>query len=166
MKSKKLLGAGLLALIVVLIFLSVPSSFGQTNDLPEKVQNANNAIEQAFNEILSAEKAGANVTDLLNRLTYAVGILANAENSYRTGYFDKAAIQADNVLLITQQITISAQAAKQNALISGQNALWSIIAFTVIGVVGFVLALFLFWRWFKRSYMNRLLKAKPEVSSQ
>jgi hypothetical protein len=144
MKSKKLLGAGLLALIAALIFLSVPSSFGQTNDLPEKMQNANNAVEQAYNEILSAEKAGANVTDLLNRLNYAVGILGNAESSYRTGYFNKAAAQADNVLLITQQITISAQTAKQNALISGQNAFWFIIAFTIIGVVGFILALFLF----------------------
>ena len=93
-------------------------------------------------------------------------ILAQAENSYRTGDFNTAVAQADSVLPIAQEVTTAAQNAKQTALVSGQNAFWSTIAFTVIGAFVFVLALFLVWRWFKRSYINSLSEAKPEVNSQ
>ncbi len=139
--------------------------FAQTDQTASKLQAANTAVEQAFNAVLDAEKAGANVTDLLVSLNNAAGILAQAENSYRTGDNNTAAAQADSVLPIAQEVTASAQDAKQTALVSGQNAFWFIIAFTVIAVFVFVLVLFLVWRWFNRSYIKNLYKAKPEVTS-
>jgi CHASE3 domain sensor protein len=92
--------------------------------------------------------------------------LAQAENSYRTGDSNTAAAQAETVLPIAQAVTTSAQEAKSTALVSSQNAFWSTIAFTVIGAFVFVLALFLVWRWFKRSYIKSLSEAKPGVNSQ
>ena len=141
-------------------------AFAQTYQTASKLQAANTAVEQAFNAVLDAEKAGANVTYLLAQLNDAEGILAQAENSYRTGDSNTAAIQADSVLPIAQEVTTAAQDAKQTALVSGQNAFWYTIAFTVIGAFVFVLVLFLVWRRFKRSYINSLSEAKPEVSSQ
>ena len=140
--------------------------FAQTDQTASKLQAANTAVEQAFNAVLDTEKAGANVTDLLAQLNNAAGILAQAENSYRTGDSNTAAAQADSVLPIAQEVTTSAQEAKQTALVSGQNAFWSTIAFTVIGAFVFVLVLFLVWRWVKRIYINNLSQAKPEVNSQ
>jgi hypothetical protein len=137
--------------------------FAQTDQTASKLQAANNAVEQAFNAVLDAEKAGANVTGLLAQLNDAAGILAQAENSYRTGDSNTAAVQADSVLPITQEVTTAAQEAKQTALVSGQNAFWFTIEFTVIGAFVFVLALFLVWRRFKRAYMKKLLALKPEV---
>ena len=131
--------------------------FAQTDQTASKLQAANTAIEQAFNAVLDAEKAGANVTGLLAQLNVAEGDLAQAENSYRTGDFNTAAAQADSVLPIAQEVTTAAQNAKQTAIVSGQNAFWSTIAFTVIGAFVFVLALFLVWRWFKRSYINKFI---------
>ena len=139
--------------------------FAQTDQTASKLQAANNAVEQAFNAVLDAEKAGANVTGLLAQLNDAAGILAQAENSYRTGDSNTAAAQADSVLPIAQEVTTSAQNAKQTALVSGQNAFWFTIEFTEIGAFVFVLALFLVWRWFKRSYIKSLSEAKPEVTS-
>jgi phosphotransferase system glucose/maltose/N-acetylglucosamine-specific IIC component len=140
--------------------------FAQTDQTASKLQAANTAVNQAFNAVLDAEKAGANVTGLLVQLNDADGILAQAENSYRTGDSNAAAAQADSVLPIAQEVTASAQDAKQTALVSGQNAFWSTITFTVIGAFAFVLALFLVWRRFKRSYIKSLSEAKPEVNSQ
>ena len=140
--------------------------FAQTDQTASKLQAANTAVEQAFNAVLDAEKAGANVTGLLAQLNVAAGILAQAENSYRTGDSNTAAAQADSVRPIAQEVTTAAQDAKQTALVSGQNAFWSTIAFTVIGAFVFVLALFLVWRWFKRRYIKSLSEAKPEVNSQ
>jgi hypothetical protein len=128
-----------------------------------KLQAANAAIDGAFNAVLGAEKAGANVTDLLAQLNIAGGDLAQAENSYRTGNFSAAAIQADSVLPIAQGITASAQNAKQTALVSAQNSFWFTIAFTGIGASLFVLVLFKVWNRLKRGYKKKLLGLKPEV---
>ena len=139
--------------------------FAQTDQAESKLQAANTAVGQAFNVVLDAEKAGANVTGLLSQLNVAEGDLAKAENSYRTGDSNTAAAQADNVLPIAQEVTTAAQNAKQTAIVNGQNTFWYTIAFTVIGAFVFVLALFLVWRRFKRRYINNLSQAKPEVNS-
>jgi hypothetical protein len=59
--------------------------FAQTDQTASKLQAANTAVEETFNAVLDAEKAGANVTGLLAQLNVAAGVLAQAENSFRTG---------------------------------------------------------------------------------
>jgi hypothetical protein len=140
--------------------------FAQTDQAGLKLQAANAAVEQTFKAVLDAEKAGANVNDLLDQLNYAAGVLAKADNSYRAGDFNKAAVQADNVLSIIQKVTDSAQNSKQTSLVSGQNSFWFITAFTIIGVFAFVLVLFLVWRRLKRIYTKSLSEAKLEVIGQ
>lgn len=141
--------------------------FAQTDQIDQttsKLQTANTALEQAFNAVLDAEKAGANVTGLLLQLNVAAGDLAQAENSYHAGNSNAAAVQADSVLPIAQEVTNSAQGAKQDAVASGQNAFWLTIAFTATGAFVLVLVLFLVWRRLKRGYMEKLFSLKPEVA--
>jgi hypothetical protein len=140
--------------------------FAQTDQTASKLQAANSAVEQAFNAILDAEKAGANVTGLLAQLNVAEGELAQAEISYRTGDSNTAAAQADSILPIAQQVTTSAQDAKQTALVLGKSNFWNTIALTLIDVFGCVLALFLVWLLFKRSYIKRSSGPKPGVNRQ
>ncbi len=137
----------------------------QASQADEKLSAASRAVEQAFNAVSEAEQTGANVTTLITQLNAAAKLLAEAENSYRNGDFN-AVDQVDNAIPIAQQVTASAIEAKQAALANSQNAFWFTIAFTVIGIAVFVLALFLSWRWFKRRYVNNLYTAKPEVTKQ
>jgi hypothetical protein len=137
--------------------------FAQSDQASLKLQAANIAVGQAFDAVLVAERAGANVTGLLTQLDFAGSVLARAENSYRSGDLDAAAVQADRVLPIAQAVTISAQGATQTASVSGTNSFWLTIAFTVIGGSVFVLALFLVWGRFKRGYLKKLFGSKPEV---
>jgi CHASE3 domain sensor protein len=146
-------------------FLVKDCVFAQADQTSSKLQTANTAVGQAFNAVLDAEKAGANVTDLLAQLNTAQGRLAQAKNSDRTGNTNTAATQADSALTIAQQVTNEAQDAKQNAIVSNQNTYYSLMTLTVIGAIVFVLALFLVWRRFKRSYIKNLSDAKPEVVS-
>jgi CHASE3 domain sensor protein len=160
----KLSSITLLALLVMCsCFFGVYPSIAQTDQAASKLQAANTAVNQAFNAVLDAETTGANVTDLLAQINTVYGILAQAENSYRTGDTIAASTQADSVLPIAQQVTLDAQNAKQNAIASNQNANMSTIALTVIGVFVFVLVLFLVWHKFKRTYIKSLSEAKPEV---
>ena len=156
----------LVLLMLSLCFLSFYPADAQTNQTASKLEAANTAVGQAFGAVLDAEEAGANVTDLMFRLNYAAGLLAQAENSYRTGNINQAFAQADNVLPNAQEITNDANEAKQAATISTQNAFWTTIALSVIGIVVFVLVLSLVWRRFKQYYIERLSEAKPEVVEQ
>jgi hypothetical protein len=139
--------------------------FAQTDQTASKLQAANIAVDVAFSAVWDAEKAGANVTGLLVQLNFAEGDLALSENSFRTGYSNIASAQADSAFTVAQEVTTAAQNAKQAALVSSQNAFWSTMAFTVIGAFVFVLVLFLVWHRFKRSYIESLSGAKPEVNS-
>jgi len=96
--------------------------FAQTDQTSSKLQAANTAVDEAFDAVLDAENAGANVTGILVQLNVAEGDLAQAENSYRTGDSNTAATQADNVIPIAQEVTTAAQEAKQIASVSSQNA--------------------------------------------
>ncbi len=167
MENRKLFAIALFFLLAFsTLLLDEHSISARTSQTDSKLRQANNAVEQAFTAAYDAEKAGANITDLLARLNEAARILARAENSYRTGDFNAASAQADSVVPIAQEVTASAMDAKQTALASSQNTFWFNIAFTVIGIVVFVLALFLSWRWFKRRCVKNLYKAKPEVANQ
>ena len=141
-------------------------AFAQTDQTASKLQAANTAVEQAFNAVLDAEKAGANVTSLLDQYNDAAYLLAQAENAYRTGDNHTAANDADAALPIAQQVTTAAQPAQESASTSAQTAFWTTVAFTVEAAIVFVLVLFLVWCRFKRSYINSLSEAKPEVNSQ
>ena len=159
----------IVALLIILAFsvglVSVPQAIAQTDQASLKLQAANDSVNRAFNAVLDAEKAGANVTDLLVQINTAQGILAQAENSYRTGNIKKAATQSDSVLPIAQQITTTAKNAKQDAIISIQNNFYWTIAFTVVSMLIFLEVLILFWLWFKRRYIKNLSEAKPELVS-
>ena len=158
---RKLLGVVLLATLTLSLFLlSVYPAAAQGDQTAANLQAANTAVDQAFNAVLAAEKAGANVTVLLVQLNTADGMLAQAENLYRTGDSSAAGSLAEHALTIAQEVTTSAQNAKQTATVSSQNDLWSTLAFTVIGAVVFVLVLFLVWRWFRRRYIKSLSEAK------
>jgi CHASE3 domain sensor protein len=162
---KRSIVALLIVLALSVCLLNVQQATAQTDQATSKLQSANDAVNQAFNAVLDAEKAGANVTDLLTKLNTAQGILAQADNSYRVGDNNTATTQAESVLPIAQQVTNEAQDAKQTAIVSERNGFWSTIALTVIGVFVFVLVLFLVWRRFRRNYIERLSEAKPELVS-
>ena len=164
MNSKKILSACLLAIVAALILSSATYSIAQTNDLSEKLQTANTSIEQAYDGILSAEEVGANVTGLLEQLNVATGLLAQAENSYRTGDAS-AANFADQAVPIAQQVKAQATILKNSAVSSKQNDLIFTVVFVVIGSELFILGLLFVWRRVKKRYVNEMLESKPEVAN-
>lgn len=143
--------------------LSGQNVFAQTDQTTSKLQEANKAVDQAFSAVLDAEKAGANVTGQLTQLNIAQEDLAQAENSYRTGDLSTVYVQADTALRLTNQVIVSAQNAKQTALVSSQNVFCQKIALIATVASIFVLVLSLVWRWFKSRYINNLSETKPEV---
>lgn len=164
-KPYKVLAATLLIFLAFGFYLhSQDYVFAQTDQAATQLLQANTALSQAYTSVSNAESAGANVTVLIDKLNQAANLLAQAENAYRIGDNNTAINDANAVLPITQQVALDAKAAKQSALTLAQSKLRTTIAITIIAGAMFLLALFLVWRWLKRSYIGHLHEAKPEVS--
>ncbi|MCW4009498.1 MAG: hypothetical protein NWF05_02620 [Candidatus Bathyarchaeota archaeon] len=166
MKSKPC-GSILLFLITVSLFLSFNSTMVSAQNsgtsLCSKLQEANTAVTTAFEVVLAAEKAGADVTSLLNQLNDATEILGQAETAYEAGNLTYAQNLGGQVVLIANQVLNSAYEVEQAASISFRNTLYVVVAATTICFAVFVTVLFVFWRRFKKNYTRNLADAKPEV---
>jgi hypothetical protein len=156
----------LTGLMLSLCFLCVYPAAAQTDQTAIELQSVNIAVGKAFNAVLDAEKAGANVTSLLNLINDANDQLAQAENAYRTGDITAASNKADEVLSIALQVTKAAQNTQQSTIDSTQTATISTLAFSVTGAVVSVIVLIVVWLLFKQRYINSLSDKKPEVIGQ
>jgi hypothetical protein len=130
-----------------------------------KIQAAKLAIEQAFNTVLDSERAGANVTDLVEQLNGASQNCAEARNEFINGNYLAAETAADNAAFTASQVNTAAQNIKQSALNSIITRNLFTIAITIFIIVALVLALFLLWKRIKKNYLHDLSNAKPEVNS-
>jgi len=157
----------LLALLALSVsVLGVDYVVAQTDQAGLKLQVANSAFEQAFNAFLDAERAGANVTILLDQLNVAADLLAQAEMAYRNVDSATVANKADSALSIVLEVKADAVSAENAALVAYQNAFWLTAALSAVGVAVFVFVLFSVWRLLKQRYVKNFLGAKPEVVSQ
>ena len=165
MASHKFLTVNLLIMLMLSFVISEMSfTIAKADDNTSKLQAANTAVEQAFNAVSSAEKTGSKVTGLIEQLNVATGLLAQAENSYRTGDSRAAANYVDQAVPIAQQVKAQATAVKTSAISSKQNTFVFTIVFVVIGSEIFILSLFFVWRLIKKRYINEILESKPEVA--
>lgn len=159
-------GVALLVILVLSFCICNVNVLGaQTDDTASKLQTANGAVEQAFNGVLSAESAGANVTDFLIQLNSAANLIDQAQNAYKTGDNNTANTDATDVILIAQEVTTAAQTAKESATVNSQNTFWRMLTYVTIGSFVFIFLMLLVWHWFKRRYISNLSQGKPEVTT-
>jgi predicted PurR-regulated permease PerM len=166
-KHRKLISTILTVLATVSLFLILAyPAYAQADDAQTKLQTADLKLKQAFDEILKAEEAGANVTSLLDQVNVAADLLAKAEIAYQTGDSNTVSANTASIMPIAQQVTTSAQTARETAISSAQTSLYTIVGLSVAGCFVFIASLFLVWQWLKRRYVGNLLEAKPEVTVQ
>ena len=156
MNKKNLITLTLLIIVPILISLNI-NSVNATNE-KEMLRTANSALNNAFINVLNAENAGANVTELMSRLNAAGTFLAEAENNYHSGNIANVTIQAENSRLIAEQVSIDALTLLEITLVASQNNYWSTLAFSVIGSVVFIVCLLFVWRRFKQTRSENCLK--------
>lgn len=153
--------------IILVLFLILVANFqivsAQANAEETSIQNANVAINQAFTNVLEAEKAGGNVTELLNRLNVAGQLLADVQNAFRSGSLTGVASKANSAKQIADQVNTEALKLKEASLTLTRNSFWFTLTFSIGGAIVFGLVMLLIWQRFRRSYLKKLLSMKPEV---
>jgi hypothetical protein len=125
------------------------------------IEAADASINQAFTNILAAEKAGGNVTQLLIKLNTAGTLLAEAENYYKAGYLINVTSVADNARLIANQVNSDALGLRNLSISQSQNNSLFTIVFSIMSTIAFIVVMFLIWRGYKRVSYRKLLNSKP-----
>jgi predicted PurR-regulated permease PerM len=127
------------------------------------IQSADDSINQAFTNVLAAEKAGADVTQLLTKLNAAGAFLAEANNAYQTGNLSNSTSAADDARLIANQVNSDAIGLRNSSVTQSQNNTFLTVIFSVGAAFIFVVLMLLVWRRFKRGFSWKLLASKPTV---
>jgi len=154
-------------LVAVLLSALVPSSLGLISSQDEAhtaVQLGEEAISSAFEAVLEAESAGANVSGLVQKLNEAVGFLSEARVLAASGGFDgEAAEFASRCVDVADRVRDEALALLASALAHRDFVFRLSVVGSVVGVSVFLSFMFLSWRWFKVYYRRKVLDLRPEA---
>jgi len=129
------------------------------------INQAEDVVASAYEAVLEAERAGANVSGLLARLNQAGEFLAGAWVAFRLGDFEEAARSASLCSEISESVKNEAGEMRVEAYGLRVKGFWLTMTGSLVGVVAVVFGSFVGWRVFKRRYYMRVSRMKPEVSS-
>ena len=150
-------------LLVITLTVSLQITPVKASNESASIEAANSSINQAFTNVLAAEKAGGNVTQLLTDLNSAGQLLAAAENAYRSENLTNVTSYSENATSIANQVNSGALSLLNASSNRSQNNFWLTLVFSIDGSFVLVVVLLLVWRRFKRNYLKNLLGLKPRV---
>lgn len=124
---------------------------------------AEEVLASAYEEVLEADEAGADVSDLLDRLNFAAEHLALAKICFRREDFDSTADHARLCIEAADGIVEDVEVLKDRAARENVEYSWMKIGGSTVGVVVAVFVSLFGWKAFKQHHYRRVLKMKPEV---
>jgi hypothetical protein len=120
------------------------------------ISRAEETMASAYETVLEAEQARANVSKLLDRLNVAGEHLDEAHMFYRLGNFDGAIHSADLSSEIGADVKNEAEELTVEAYGSWIRSVWIRIIGSIVGVIFVVFGAFIVWRVFKRRYIRQI----------
>jgi hypothetical protein len=132
--------------------------------VPSEVAEAEEALVSAYDVVLEAEEAGANVSGLLDRLSVGGEYLAEAYNYVRLGDSENAGRLAGLCVEAVDDLEGEAALMREEAARLERADLLARVFGSAVGVVVVVVSGVLLWALFKRRYNEKILKLRPEVN--
>jgi len=164
--------SGLRAVAVLFVLFALVSSIfvpcikgSGVKDAASAIANAESAVNSAYDAVLEAEGAGANVSGLLNKLNDGAEALSKAYMSNRVGDFDNAIYFADLCCDLVEDIEAEANELRDVATVDSNQRFLLTSFGSGLALVCISCGGFFGWRFFKNRYHRRVLKMKPEVAS-
>jgi len=157
--------------LVILLFLA-PQFFivavspqVSKDEAASALANSESVLVSAYDTVLEAEQAGANVSGLLVRLSDAGERFDKAGVAYRLGDFEATINLANNCSEIGNSVKLEADELRLEAYGPRYVELWFNLILSILGIIIVAFGSFWAWRTFKRRYYRRVLEMKPEVAS-
>ncbi len=148
-----------IAVLLILLGFTYTSHFCKAEESNPTLMQAEAAIKSAFNEVLAAEKAGANVTDMLKELNQAINLLPQVEDgneSLPQTAFDANTSKIQIIYEHAQHVKTVAINAQLEESIADRNYLLIIATLSLISAFVFLLILSATRSRLKQGYSSKL----------
>lgn len=119
-------------------------------DAEYAIQNAERGLLECYNTVFEAEKAGANVGDLLKVLNEASWLLSKANHAYNSGDFNEAYEYALNCIQKLERIEDQAHLLKMEAEKAGLMDFLVNYVGSAIGSVAVIIGGYIAWVFIKK----------------
>jgi hypothetical protein len=163
-KDLRKLVTSLLLCFVLFAAFTASCTATNENEASSRINDAENALKNAFRTVKKAEGLNANVSGLVNDLNVAGGFLDEAEIAYKNEDLDIALKKADQSLAVANKVSGDATSLYDSASAGALRFFWLTFSFSMVGAVLFIVVLILVWRRSSRLYVKKMLKMKPEVT--
>jgi len=130
-----------------------------------EVAEAEEALVSAYDAVLEAEEAGADVSGLLERLNVGGAYLAEAYAFVRQGDLASAEHFAGLCVEVAGDVEGEAGLLRDEAVRLERADVLVRVFGSAVGVVIVVVTGFILWEFFKRSFHAKILKLRPEVNN-
>jgi hypothetical protein len=127
------------------------------------IADAEHALSEAFEAVLSAEKAGANVSVLLVKLNGGVDSFLDAQRAFDRGDDVEAVRLANSASGVAGEVWDEAARMSVGATDAAVDRSWVFLVVSTVAVSVVAVASWAGYRFFKQWYYRRLLKMKPKV---
>ena len=155
-----------LALLALTASWFIPACFAMdASEASDAINQAEQDLGSAYTVVAEAERAGVNVSVLLNKLESAGSFLSEAYAAFGAGNYQNASLFAVDCSRAVQGVASDAARLKVDAELSRSDTL---LLTTVGSCVGLILILFLGflgWWFLKRRHFRRVLDMKPTVEA-
>jgi hypothetical protein len=160
-------------LLIGLFFQPVLAYGGQysyvgvaSSDTRKAIDAARDALYIAYDSVLDAERAGADVTKLVGDLNAALELLNTAEDYYARGDNGGALSYATQSKSISDQVVIEAKQLKAQA-IEAANQRRIIVGFSVsVIIIAICVGLFYGWKLYRQKSREKILKMRVRVMEE
>ena len=136
------------------LFTSISFSTAQTDSNRVSLDAADDAVNHALIDLLDAEKAGVNITGLVNQLNSAAMLMAEAEEAYRNGQINIANSKSDAAVSIARFVSEAAQSAKETAQNSANTNFLLRLLLSILVIIVSIVVLFVVWGMIKHKFKN------------
>ena len=151
----------LFALFSMLMF--PVSAAGNQEVAASSISEAEWSMAQAYEAVLDAESADADVSGLLVRLNDAAELLSEARMAFDVGDFEESAGFAGSTSEVGYEIVDDAELLEIEAKNAQVHSSWGFLIISALGVSVVVFSSLVGYSFFKRRYYRRLSKMKPRV---
>jgi uncharacterized membrane protein len=95
------------SLMLIVTNLQFYSAFSQTFETPanQKIEEARTKLDETFNATVAAERAGADVSEIVKQLNHALNYTVEAETALSSGDLEEAAFLAESAIQLSDEIS-------------------------------------------------------------
>jgi hypothetical protein len=141
-------------LLLIFIIFKAPSQASAADELEAKeaITNTENLLLNCYNASLEAEKAGANITQLLTILNEAGTFLSKAELAYKNGNFTLAVEFTNQTQTRLNGFADLARSAREMGLQQTYRDFMIYIVASIAGSIAIIFGSLIVWFFLKRRY--------------